>query len=258
MQILLISQGWKLDHVRFTPESGHVQCTSACPLCANSDIGGYSITWFARSKTDTGRVTPIAFAVLRLIASSNWVGCSTGISLGLTPRSTFATCHTAARSDEITAAIDQAKAADAGALNVLATPLFSVNRTTRTFDHSHRPIAGVKAVRNAAVESTAINAVAERKMTETLMRCLIAAPRFARMVAMFTLRPKTNISQHHLGSTVESRHSAVQPGCPLWVKSGHVQRTSRCPLSARSGHLCSRVKFLTIRRRARCRPPRDG
>ena len=36
--------------------------------------------------------------------------------------------HTAARSDEITAAIDQAKAADAGALNVLATPLFSVNR----------------------------------------------------------------------------------------------------------------------------------
>ena len=36
--------------------------------------------------------------------------------------------HTAGRSDEITAAIDQAKAADAGALNVLATPLFSVNR----------------------------------------------------------------------------------------------------------------------------------
>ena len=24
--------------------------------------------------------------------------------------------------------------------------------------------------------------------------------------------------------------------CPLWVKSGHVQRTSRCPLCARSGH----------------------
>ena len=23
-------------HVRFTPESGHVQCTSPCPLCANS------------------------------------------------------------------------------------------------------------------------------------------------------------------------------------------------------------------------------
>ncbi|MGB8745951.1 MAG: hypothetical protein WCD54_08295, partial [Pseudolabrys sp.] len=22
--------------VRFTPESGHVQCNSACPLCANS------------------------------------------------------------------------------------------------------------------------------------------------------------------------------------------------------------------------------
>jgi hypothetical protein len=23
-------------HVRFTPESGHVQCNSVCPLCANS------------------------------------------------------------------------------------------------------------------------------------------------------------------------------------------------------------------------------
>ena len=23
-------------YVRFTPKSGHVQCTSACPLCANS------------------------------------------------------------------------------------------------------------------------------------------------------------------------------------------------------------------------------
>jgi hypothetical protein len=24
-------------HVRFTPKSGHVRCTSACPLCAISD-----------------------------------------------------------------------------------------------------------------------------------------------------------------------------------------------------------------------------
>jgi hypothetical protein len=24
------------SHVRFTPESGHLQCTSLCPLCANS------------------------------------------------------------------------------------------------------------------------------------------------------------------------------------------------------------------------------
>jgi hypothetical protein len=25
-------------HVRFTPESGHVPCTSSCPLCANSGL----------------------------------------------------------------------------------------------------------------------------------------------------------------------------------------------------------------------------
>ena len=28
------------SHVRFTPNSGHVQCTTSCPLCANSGHGG--------------------------------------------------------------------------------------------------------------------------------------------------------------------------------------------------------------------------
>ena len=27
-----------LAHVRFTPESGHVQCNRPCPLCANSGL----------------------------------------------------------------------------------------------------------------------------------------------------------------------------------------------------------------------------
>ena len=27
-------------HVRFTPESRHVRCTSSCPLCANSGHSG--------------------------------------------------------------------------------------------------------------------------------------------------------------------------------------------------------------------------
>ena len=31
-------------YVRFTPKSGHVQCTSVCPLCANSGHRGHSIT----------------------------------------------------------------------------------------------------------------------------------------------------------------------------------------------------------------------
>ena len=29
----------RVQHVRFTPESGHVQCNSVCPLCANSGHG---------------------------------------------------------------------------------------------------------------------------------------------------------------------------------------------------------------------------
>ena len=36
-------------------------------------------------------VDPIAFAVLRLITSSNSVGCSTGMSCGRSPRNTRAT-----------------------------------------------------------------------------------------------------------------------------------------------------------------------
>ena len=45
----------------------------------------HSITSSARASSDGGTVTPIAFAVLRLMISSNLVGCSTGSSAGLIP-----------------------------------------------------------------------------------------------------------------------------------------------------------------------------
>src|SRR5438128_10079174 len=44
---------------------------------------GYSVTRSARSKSVCGIVSPRAFAVLRLITSSNFVGCSTGRSAGV-------------------------------------------------------------------------------------------------------------------------------------------------------------------------------
>jgi hypothetical protein len=43
------------------------------------------MTGSARSSTDGGIVRPSTFAVLRLIASSNFAGCSTGRSAGLAP-----------------------------------------------------------------------------------------------------------------------------------------------------------------------------
>ena len=46
---------------------------------------GYWITWSARPTTDCGIVSPSALPVLRLITSSNFVGCSTGRSAGLAP-----------------------------------------------------------------------------------------------------------------------------------------------------------------------------
>ena len=45
----------------------------------------YLITLSARYNSDCGIVTPICFAVLRLITNSNFVGCSTGRSAGLAP-----------------------------------------------------------------------------------------------------------------------------------------------------------------------------
>ncbi len=45
----------------------------------------YSITSSARASSKGGTVKPSALAVLRLITSSNLVGCNTGRSVGLTP-----------------------------------------------------------------------------------------------------------------------------------------------------------------------------
>jgi hypothetical protein len=45
----------------------------------------YWMTWSARCRSVSGIVKPSALAVLRLINSSNLVGCSTGRSLGFAP-----------------------------------------------------------------------------------------------------------------------------------------------------------------------------
>jgi hypothetical protein len=49
----------------------------------------HSIISSARNRNDSGIVMPIALAVVTLITSSNFVGCSTGISPGFAPRRTL-------------------------------------------------------------------------------------------------------------------------------------------------------------------------
>ena len=56
------------------------------------------ITLSARNSTDCGIVRLSAFAVLRLITNSNFIGCSTGKSAGLAPLRILST-YTAARRD---------------------------------------------------------------------------------------------------------------------------------------------------------------
>jgi len=84
-------------HVRFTPESGHVQCTRPCLLWAKSGLmqrskeDRYSITSSTRASSVGGIVRPRAFAVVRLRTRSNLVGCSTGMSPGFAPRRILST-----------------------------------------------------------------------------------------------------------------------------------------------------------------------
>ena len=73
--------------VRFTPKSRHRRAQVACPLCAKSTYAmqqkmSYSISSLARCRNDSGIVSPIALAVVRLMTRSNLVGCPTGRSAG--------------------------------------------------------------------------------------------------------------------------------------------------------------------------------
>src|SRR5262249_42485577 len=51
----------------------------------------HSITSSARSKNGSGILRPSALAVVRLMTSSNFVGCSTGMSAGFAPRKILST-----------------------------------------------------------------------------------------------------------------------------------------------------------------------
>ena len=73
-------------HFRSAPKNRHRQAVPACPFCAK--LGSrlsHSITSSAVANISGGMVQPMAFAVLRLMISSNLVTCSTGRSAGLAP-----------------------------------------------------------------------------------------------------------------------------------------------------------------------------
>src|SRR5262245_29773949 len=53
-------------HVCFTPKSGHLQCTSACPLRL---ISGHSMISSARKRKGPGIDNPMAFAAFKLITN---------------------------------------------------------------------------------------------------------------------------------------------------------------------------------------------
>src|SRR5262252_1225832 len=76
------------------PHTAYRQCNNSaqrCPLCAKSGHSPHSINSSARASTCGGTVRPSSFAALRLITSSNLVGCSTGRSAGLAPLSILST-----------------------------------------------------------------------------------------------------------------------------------------------------------------------
>src|SRR5262249_58214727 len=61
----------------------------------------YSITCSARASSDGGIVRPSALAVLRLMTSSNFVGCSMGRSAGFVPLRILLTYRAACRKPSV-------------------------------------------------------------------------------------------------------------------------------------------------------------
>ena len=83
-QFYLSSNGHAMSAL--SPIADMCGATSACPLSANSGHRQfYWITSSARAINAGGTVRPSALAVLRLMASSNFVGNSTGRSPGFSP-----------------------------------------------------------------------------------------------------------------------------------------------------------------------------
>jgi len=75
---------------------------TAKATCRAVALGGhadpfYSITLSARARKVSGIVTPSALAALRLMYRSNFVGCSTGSSLGFAPFNILSTYPEARR-----------------------------------------------------------------------------------------------------------------------------------------------------------------
>jgi hypothetical protein len=82
------ARGGQAAHQGRGPADGG-QHRQAAGAAADLKLGSghvYSITLSARANNAGGTVTPIALAVLRLITSSNLVGCSTGMSATLMQR----------------------------------------------------------------------------------------------------------------------------------------------------------------------------
>src|SRR4029079_16899639 len=84
------------EYFCFTSISRRQLIRSPLPIGANSrpervqqTDGAYSITSSARASSVGGTVMPSALAVLRLMTNSNFVGCSTGRSVGFAPFKIF-------------------------------------------------------------------------------------------------------------------------------------------------------------------------
>ena len=72
-------------NVRIAPNSGSIAATLYLTSWANVRHQPHSITSSAATSRVAGTVRPSAFAALRLITSSNLVGCINGMSLGFAP-----------------------------------------------------------------------------------------------------------------------------------------------------------------------------
>src|SRR5262249_3374833 len=100
-----VDRGGTSIHVRYASKSDQIDASQRSAASCHSRPSApqqknrYSITSSARCCRNQGTSRPSALAVLRLMPSSNFVGCSTGISAGFPPCKILTT-NAAARRNE--------------------------------------------------------------------------------------------------------------------------------------------------------------
>ena len=186
-------------HVRFTPESGHVRCTRRCPLCANSGQGSAKRV---APPTSAGRRKDHEKGTAPALTEGEHDACGSAhvLATDRKRRSTGSDCtsHDCRRS----------RSAD----------ILRLSDTRSSTAYHRRPSQSPRTMEpRSSLLPQAVGQRLEKQERQPRKPCGSSSTPWSVLV----------ITPNNRSALPDG--SFVSPSL-LWVKSGHVQRTSRCPL----------------------------